>query len=627
MARAPFIVRKDGRYFFHRRFPARRLVCGCTTHLRLSLRTGEYGTAVERMLRVMRIMDLDDTSADLASRASLFAAEMSRLNSQAAGIDGSDLVERRALELMVNRFLVEVRHSDYQITSDPAFWPAWTSFCNVNQLLETKVFPPQRRRANTGSVLPRSRDLDPVVMALRAGVRLEDVRLPDLLVTGREWPTTAAVVNDVPLFVCETGAANPHLQAWAGNLEPTVADDDARPVHVEKLGPPTLGPTSLLSEVLAQYLQQARIKSGTDSAENDVGLIMRFVIDLIGDVRMSDLTSGHFLTIENALPEIPHPNGIPAEHGTSLYARYRYAQCQGWETLRRLSRARITDTYHRCLHAFFKWAADHSAYEGKLPRFKLVAKANRRDKKRDAWRDAEIVKLFSLPLFTGSHSRARHWQAGDRLIQNEIYWAFLLIFFMGVRPSEIGRTRAEDVRFVDGHWYLDYRNKTPDSAGEEQVKAEASARLVPIHPLLIDLGLLDRHADLVRAETKMLFPEWKRYCRRSTGEIMWGHTFSKAWQYVRRAFEFERQDLTLYGGRHTRATWYDEAKLPKRIRIRTLGHKASDVADTYGAQHLTPAETELVLSVTNSVETKVADLLLTAKLRALEGELVAIRTW
>jgi integrase len=406
-----------------------------------------------------------------------------------------------------------------------------------------------------------------------------------------------------------------------------VPADGSTAVQAGDAHPPVLGPSSRLSEVLAEYLKQARTKDGDGGAENDVGLIVRFVIDLIGDLPMSGLTPGHFLTIENALPNIPHPSGVPRQHCVSLHARYLYARCEGWEKLRRLSRARITQTYHRCLHVFFQWAVDHHAHQGQPFRFKLVAKGNRREKKRDAWRDDEIIKLFSLPLFTGSHSRARHWQAGHRFIQNEIYWAFLLIFFLGVRPSEIGRTRTEDIEFIDGHWYLDYRSKSPDAQGENQVKAEASARLVPIHPLLLDLGLLERHADLVKAGEKMLFPEWKLYTRARTGELMWGHSFSKAWQYVRRTFEFERQDLTLYGGRHTRATWYDEAKIPKRVRIRALGHKAIDVADTYGAKHLTPMETELVLSVTNSVEAKVADILLTAKLRAMEGQLAVVRTW
>jgi hypothetical protein len=62
---------------------------------------------------------------------------------------------------------------------------------------------------------------------------------------------------------------------------------------------------------------------------------------------MDDLTPSHFLTIENALPEIPHPHGVPALHPTSLHARYLCAKDEGRDKLRCLSEARITQTYHR----------------------------------------------------------------------------------------------------------------------------------------------------------------------------------------------------------------------------------------------------------------------------------------
>ena len=52
-----------------------------------------------------------------------------------------------------------------------------------------------------------------------------------------------------------------------------------------------------------------------------------------------------------------------------------------------------------------------------------------------------------------------------------------------------------------------------------------------------------------------------------------------------------------------------------------LGHKPTDVADQYGPVHITPAEAELILSKSNSVEEEIAEILITAKLRSGEGEL------
>ena len=247
----------------------------------------------------------------------------------------------------------------------------------------------------------------------------------------------------------------------------------------------------------------------------DVEIVIQFVIDLCGDLRMREIKSEHLNRVEKALPNIPHPARIPKGYQKSLYFRHFYAELHGWDGLKRVSKTRINNGWHRCLRQFFAWAQSKGAYSGPDYKFDLVGAKNPGEKEVDAWTDAEILRLFSLPLFTGCHSAKRHWTPGNRFVQNELYWAYLLIFFMGLRPSEIGRTRLVDFAEIDGRWYIDYRNKSKDSEGEERVKAEASARLIPIPRLLIDLGLLDRRNDLLQKGEKMLFPNGSSMSTRS----------------------------------------------------------------------------------------------------------------
>ena len=155
------------------------------------------------------------------------------------------------------------------------------------------------------------------------------------------------------------------------------------------------------------------------------------------------------------------------------------------------------------------------------------------------------------------------------------------------------------------------------------MKSKAGRRLVPIPRLLLDLGLLERKAALLTQGEERFFPWWKVYINKKSGREMWGHEFSKSWQYIKAKFGFDRDALTLYGGRHTRATWYDEAGIPQRVRIRLLGHAPTNVAEKYGAIHVTPNEAKLVLSKTNDVEEAIAELLIEAKLKADYGQLVA----
>ena len=349
---------------------------------------------------------------------------------------------------------------------------------------------------------------------------------------------------------------------------------------------------------------------------------MQFLIDFLGDRAINEIVAADLLRVENALPRVPHPHGVPKEAQVSLYQRWLYADQHGWDGLKAISRTRLRNGWHRGLQAFFAWARGKGIYSGPEFTFKLTARENREEQERDAWKPDEILKLFSLPLFTGCRSAAHHWEPGSVFVQGHLYWAYLLIFFTGMRPSEIGKLRNEQIVEIEGDWYFDFRGASAAVAATS-VKSKAGRRLVPIPRLLLDLGLLERKAALVAKGEDRLFPEWKVYINKKSGREMWGHEFSKSWQYIKVKFGFDRPALTLYGGRHTRATWYDEAGIPQRVRIRLLGHAPTSVSERYGAIHVTPAEAKLVLSRTNAVEEAIAEMLIEAKLRADYGHLKA----
>lgn len=570
MARAAYIIKKDGRYWFQKRFAAHVSRVGRgASHLRLALRTGDYHVAVRRMLRVLDAVSEYEVQPDLVSRALAMMAQMRRFNMALADPGPGEMVERRTLELLVSRLIDEARLRDHPLTTDPAdFWHTWMVFTKGNiHFDETATQQVELRLANRSPVMPS-----------------------DAL-------SSLGIASGASIYV---------------------AREDAAPDDMGSIG---------LSETRRLYLGQRRTSDGDGRAEEDAGIVLDFLVDFLGDRPMSSLTQKDFMRVENALPDIPHPAGVPGIDRASLYLRWQYAQTHGWDGLKRISKTRLKNGWHRSLHAFFAWARTKGFYKGVDYRFNLVNADNGEAQERDAWHPDEIVKLFSLPLFTGAKSEAWHWEPGKVFVQSHLYWAYLLIFFVGLRPSEIGRTQVADFQFIEGVWYLDYRSKSEKAKGQNKVKKSASARLVPIPRLLIDLGLLERRDALFAAGVERLFPEWKIYIHKKSGREMWGHEFSKSWQYIKTKFGFTRDNVTLYGGRHTRATWYDEAGIPRRIRLRILGHKPTDVADRYGAVDITPEETALVFSKTNSVEEKVAEILITAKLSADFGELKVVKTW
>jgi integrase len=376
------------------------------------------------------------------------------------------------------------------------------------------------------------------------------------------------------------------------------------------------------------YLDFRCTEQGDRRNEEDAGLVIDFMIDFLGDVPLSALTPEQLLEFEHAMASVPDRKNLPKEATRSLFARYQYAQEHGFDGLKPMSITRIRNVWHRSLHQFFNWLSGKGFYSGHKHKFSLVPKNAIEPQQRDAWTDDELLKLFSLPLFTGAESAEHFWTKGDVFVQNELYWAYLIIFFCGMRNSEIGTLRVADIVIRDGIEFFDLHvEKTAPKGERVERKTKSSERYVPIPRLLIDLGLLDRKADLEAAGIETLFPEWRPYKHPQSGRAMPGHHFSKSWQYLKDKCEFRRGGLTLYGGRHTRAGWYDEANLPARVRNRVLGHAATNVPEGYGPTDLTTREAQMVLAVTPQIEHKIAEILLTAKLRAAYGELKVVKTW
>ncbi|MGN6487286.1 MAG: hypothetical protein ACTHLT_05635 [Devosia sp.] len=336
---------------------------------------------------------------DIVSRARTLMEQMRRYNMQASA-DAETLVERRSLELLVSRLIDEARARNHPLTTEPAdFWRSWVVFCNGNiRVEEDTVRTPTRAPSPPGRALPTA--------------------------------------------VSELAPFSPIAAAG------------------QEANPEPAGSGVLLSEARRLYLEQRRTSDGDGRAEEDAGIVLDFLVDFLGDRPMTSLGEGDFMRVENALPDVPHPTGVPGTHRGTLFCRWQYAEEHGWAGLRRVSRTRLKNGWHRCLHSFFAWARKKGLYNGPDYAFTLVSAGNAGEQQRDAWQPAEIIKLFSLPLFTGCQSAAWHWEPGNAFVQSHLYWAYLLIFFAGVRPSEIGRTRTSNFAFIEGVWYLDYRSKS-----------------------------------------------------------------------------------------------------------------------------------------------------------------------
>lgn len=140
-------------------------------------------------------------------------------------------------------------------------------------------------------------------------------------------------------------------------------------------------------------------------------------------------------------------------------------------------------------------------------------------------------------------------------------WAALIAAYTGARREEVAQLKASDIRETDGVWYFAF---CQDGNG----KTEAATRIVPIHPALIDAGLL-RYRDALSADS-MLFPGLR--ARKSKGGKL-GPVLGDAFEGWRKRLGIVRPGVNFHSFRHTVGDRLRKAGVPEDDRAALLGHE------------------------------------------------------
>lgn len=85
----------------------------------------------------------------------------------------------------------------------------------------------------------------------------------------------------------------------------------------------------------------------------------------------------------------------------------------------------------------------------------------------------------------------------------EQVWLPLIILYGGMRNNEIAQLYVDDIQEQDG---IPFFRITDDAARKQRVKSEPSRRLLPIHPKLIELGVMEYVQKIKESGNMQLFP-------------------------------------------------------------------------------------------------------------------------
>ncbi len=125
--------------------------------------------------------------------------------------------------------------------------------------------------------------------------------------------------------------------------------------------------------------------------------------------------------------------------------------------------------------------------------------------KRIPWAVADLNKLFATPQWTGTSKtkRSLRYNEGNKIIKDAYWWLPVIAIYTGMRLEEICQLQCGDLKSEGDIQYLDL-----EAGAGKRLKTASSARQVPIHAVLIDLGFLTLFQG--KKPTDRIFPELTR---------------------------------------------------------------------------------------------------------------------
>jgi len=222
----------------------------------------------------------------------------------------------------------------------------------------------------------------------------------------------------------------------------------------------------MLSDVMLRFLGEMRTNKRQSTADKYEHTLQCF-LELMGDMpitAVSQTTLGEFKGKIARLPR--HASKRPSTRGKMLAQLIEHEH-------KELIAPRTLNTHLRNVVSFMAWAGGHYAGIQRVSSAKLaIPIKTRADEERAAFSDDDLQKLF-----------------GERFRELPEYkrWLLLMGLFTGARIEELCQLNlTTDVYQDEGIWVFDFND-----LDDKNLKTKASKRRVPIHPMLLRLGILE----------------------------------------------------------------------------------------------------------------------------------------
>lgn len=313
--------------------------------------------------------------------------------------------------------------------------------------------------------------------------------------------------------------------------------------HRDKPAPP---PQVLLSAAVAEYVAEHGAGGHwTKKTQAESEGIYRLLVGIVGDQDMSELDYKVLSGFREALLKFPS--------NVSKRRAYRGKEISEILTMKVDKPLSVSSVNKHIIRvgAFLKWSVKRGYVAANFAEGLTIAKRNtKEEEEREAYPKEDLLRLVQSPL------------AGFRKAHPERFWIPILGLYSGARLNELCQLSVEDVREEDGALCLDINDKGTD----KRLKNASSRRVIPVHPILLELGFKEYTEGLRRKGAVRLWPALRK------GRDGYGHAFGKWYQVFNRRYVTPERKRVFHSFRHTLADNLKQRGVDGNIIAEILGH-------------------------------------------------------
>lgn len=313
------------------------------------------------------------------------------------------------------------------------------------------------------------------------------------------------------------------------------------------LSPFPAKPALMLSAAVELFLRQFAQKKRAASNLLDTTHTLRVLVGVVGEKPLREVGAEDMDDFLDAIASWP-PNATKKWPGLTVSEVLAKARREGLNGLSHRTQEKHLDR----VRVFFGWALERREIERNPAKtLHVLTRAQEDAGARQSFTPDELARAFDPIARSLACDQPHRW------------WGPMLALYTGARVTELAQLWTDDLEQISGIWGL---HIAPRVDRGQQVKNAMSRRFVPVHPALLDAGLIAYRNEVVAAfGTSRLFPGLSQTKPGDTLGDWWNRTYRKT----------VRVEGVFHAFRHTFASRAERCGLPEPRIGRLTGHSTS----------------------------------------------------